>query len=116
MLGPAQMEEPVWGCLLALEDGGGALLRWGYNLSFLAWPWLVTGVRCRLWRRKTTRGLPGSKWKVEGAGSCLGSGEEGPTWSQDPQEALLEGPRDFPKPETRDLVQKSRQPQLCYRD
>ena len=56
--------------------------------------------------------------QVEGgrSWSCLGSGEEGPTWSQDPQEALLEGPRDFPKPETRDLVQKSMQPQLCHRD
>lgn len=56
--------------------------------------------------KKNNQRLPGSRWKVEGAGNCLGSGEEGPTWSQDPQETLLEDPRDFPKPETRDLVQK----------
>lgn len=55
------------------------------------------------------------RWKVGGARGCRGLGELGPTLGQGPPEALPDDPRVFPKPETRDLVQKSKQPGLCHR-
>lgn len=45
--------------------------------------------------------------------AARGWDDMGPTWDQGPQGALPDDPRVFPKPEIRDLVQKSGRPRLC---